>query len=203
MSPSCLAHVSELLARSFIDEDLDLQPLEFMSYQLRLMGALQWRAVSGGRQYTTILCWMSTSGCEEKTLAATVTVSPGMEALIDAANVENLDCVSGDRVIACISNMAVAPQHRRRGLGLHVLSCAEEATGDWPVPPSLLALSVHCDNLAAVQLYKAADYKLKDSWIDADWVEAAERGKVTHRRRQIMIKPVTWEDVSDEHEQPG
>lgn len=188
---SSLANVAELLAVSFTDDNLELKPSELISYQIRLMGALHWQAASSGRQYITILCWLVTPGSGEKTLAATATVSPK----VDAANFEERVYVSVDQVVACISNMAVAPQYRRRGLGLHVLSSAEEATGDWPVPPSLLALSVHCDNHAAIQLYENAGYKLDDSWIDADWVEAAERGKVAHRRRQVMIKPVSWEDV--------
>jgi ribosomal protein S18 acetylase RimI-like enzyme len=197
-----LADVADLLAAAFGDSggdddgfDVAKEPLDF-SFKLRLMAALQFRALTEGRQYITVLARSADTG----NVAGVVTVAPGLGPADAEGHLK--DVVDEDQTIASISNMAVEENSRRQGLGKILLETVEVVSGGWPVPPSLFVLSVYRTNEAAIGLYKKSGYLVDESWIDPKWLRAAERGLASGSRRSLMIKRVsTWETWESENEE--
>ncbi|KAL4422570.1 hypothetical protein ABPG75_008767 [Micractinium tetrahymenae] len=152
-----------------------------LQYQLKLLAALQWRAGTLGRGLVTVTATDAASG----QLAGCANLTPGL-ALTGAA--EHVELPPGSAA-ATVSNMAVAPAFRRRGLGRALLTACERAAAELYAPPaSLLALSVYRQNEAAVQLYEGSGWRLDEGWVDPRWAEAAERGRVGFARRLLMLK---------------
>ena len=197
MPQPSLVHVAWLLASVFsqgaeANGDKSPSPAELAAYQLRLMGALQFRGFTEGRQFVTVLARAWNEELDgEGDLGGVATIGPGL----GAAGVEgHMEDFPEDHVIASITNMAVAEQWRRQGMGKSLLEAAEIAAWQWPVPPSLFALCVYRGNEAAIQLYTSAGYKIDESWVDPRWLHAAENGKIGPERRFLMIKKVeSWE----------
>jgi len=206
-----LADVADLLAATFgdgeandIDYNLEKDSLdstdpinraEGFNFKLRLMAALQFRALTEGRQYITVLARSAATG----NVAGVVTLAPGLGPAGAEGHLE--DAVADDQTIGSISNMAVEENSRQQGLGKVLLETVEVASGEWPVPPSLFVLSVYRTNEAAIRLYEKSGYLLDESWIDPKWLRAAEKGLASGSRRSLMIKKVaTWEIESEEKE---
>ncbi|KAL4530794.1 hypothetical protein Ndes2526B_g09225 [Nannochloris sp. 'desiccata'] len=204
-----LADVADLLAAAFgesggDDDDYNLEkhsldsinPIklaEEFNFKLRLMAALQFRALTEGRQYITVVARCPATG----NVAGVVTLAPGLGPADAEGHLE--DDVADDQTIASISNMAVEENSRRQGLGKILLETVEGASGGWPAPPCLFALSVYRTNEDAIRLYKNSGYVVDEKWIDPKWLRAAERGLVSGTRRSLMIKKVSmWETESEE-----
>jgi ribosomal protein S18 acetylase RimI-like enzyme len=198
-----LADVAELLAAAFrdsggddADDDTEEETVNPV-YKLRLMAALQFRALTEGRQYVTVIARSTETG----NVAGVVTLAPGLGPA-DADG--HFSDFPEDQTIASISNMAVEEHSRRQGLGKILLETVEIAGGGWPVPPSLYALSVYKTNEAAIQLYKTSGYAVDDTWTDPKWLHAAERGLASCSRRLLMVKKVTgWETASESEQEDG
>lgn len=179
--------VSKLLALAFAasgGEDDGAEPLQggtLVRYQLKLLAAMQWEASTLGKDFITVLATEAATG----ELAGVANLSPGL-ALADAAGHE---AGTAGAAAACISNMAVAEVHRRRGLGRRLLAACEQAAREAYAPPaSLLGLAVYRSNEAAIALYAGSGFRTDDAWVDPRWAESAERGRVTFARRQLMLK---------------
>lgn len=152
-----------------------------LQYQLKLLAALQWRAGTLGKGLVTVTATDAASG----QLAGCANVTPGL-ALTGAA--DHVELPPGTAA-ATVSNMAVAPAFRRRGLGRALLAACERAAVELYSPPAgLLALSVYRQNEAAVALYEGSGWQLDDSWVDPRWAETAEKGRVGFGRRLLMLK---------------
>jgi len=182
--------VSKLLAQSFAggggfeDEDgAAPSGSQQLQYQLKLLAMMQWRASTLGRGLITITATERASG----QLAGVANVTPGVS-LADAADHVKLGL---GEAAATVSNMAVAPAFRRRGLGRLLLAECERAAVECLDPPTtLMALAVYRHNDPAVHLYCTSGYTLDDSWVDQRWAESAEKGHVSFARRQLMLKPL-------------
>lgn len=210
VAQTILADVADLLAAAFGDSEADddnyldkessdsIDPIkraEGFKFKLRVMAALQFRALTEGRQYITVLARSTATG----NVAGVVTLAPGL----GPADAEDhlIDAVAEDQTLASISNMAVEENSRRQGLGKILLETVEVASGEWPVPPSLFVLSVYRNNEAAIRLYENSGYLRDESWTDPKWLRAAERGLASGSRRSLMIKKVSsWETESEEEE---
>jgi ribosomal protein S18 acetylase RimI-like enzyme len=183
----------------FLDQPLEssfnpMQLADALNFKFRLMAALQFRALTEGRQYITVLARSVATG----SISGVITVSPGLG---PAGAEGHLADFPEDQTIASISNMAVEENSRRQGLGKILLETAEVAAGDWPRPPSLYVLSVYKTNEVAIQLYKNSGYAVDDTWVDPKWLYAAERGLASGLRRSLMIKKVIeWETASEDDE---
>ena len=94
-------------------------PAAVLQYQLKLLAALQWRASTLGRAFVTVTVVDERSG--ELAGVANVTVGLGL------ADAEGHVPLTPGEAAATLSNMAVAPRHRRRGLGRLLLAAAEQA----------------------------------------------------------------------------
>jgi GNAT superfamily N-acetyltransferase len=182
-----LMQVSKLLALAFaasgVDDDgsAPLNGGSLVRYQLKLLAAMQWEASTLGKDFITVLATEAATG----ELAGVANLSPGL-ALADAPG---HPAQSPGVAAACISNMAVAEAHRRRGLGRRLLAACERASRDAYEPPaSLLGLAVYRSNEPAIALYEGSGFRVDDSWVDPRWAESAERGRVTFGRRQLMLK---------------
>jgi ribosomal protein S18 acetylase RimI-like enzyme len=211
-----LSDVADLLAAAFRDDSDDdnndnNNVLENTAYKLRLMAALQFRGLTEGRQFITVLARSRSTG----NTAGVVTLAPGLgpadaeghflkeenkETKEEVKQSEKQQLLLQDgQTIGSISNMAVEEHSRRRGLGKILLETAEVAAGSWPVPPSLFALCVYRTNEAAIELYRKSGYIVDESWIDPKWLHAAERGLATGCRRSLMIKKIaSWETESED-----
>lgn len=201
MPQPSLVHVAWLLASVFSEEaGADGQdpptPAELAGYQLRLMAALQFRGLTEGRQFVTVLARACNQGLNgEGDLAGIATIGPGLGAAGAEGHMEDLP---EDHIIASITNMAVSQPWRRQGLGRKVLAAAEMAAWQWPAPPSMFALCVYRSNEPAIRLYESAGYAVDDSWTDPRWLHDAERGQVGRERRLLMLKKVeSWEIAGD------
>lgn len=93
-------------------------PATVLQYQLKLLAALQWRASTLGRRFVTI----SAADAESGQLAGVANVAPGMT----LAEAEGHVKLGPEQAAATLSNMAVAPHFRRRGLGRILLQAAEQ-----------------------------------------------------------------------------
>jgi ribosomal protein S18 acetylase RimI-like enzyme len=80
-----------------------------------------------------------------------------------------------------ISNMAVAPAARRRGIALALLASAEAAAAAWGQPE--LWLHVDAGNVPARALYAAAGFSEAPEGQDGWWVPQSAR-------RVLLRKPV-------------
>lgn len=179
------------------DDDEELSPASQLAYQVRLMAALQFRGLTEGRQYVTVVARSATASAATE-IAGVATISPGLSATgADNSFLEELD-VGDDKVAAAVSNMAVAARWRRRGLGSRLLAEVEASAGLWPAPPALFALSVYRNNDPARRLYERAGYGVEERWVDPDWAAAAEKGRPGRTRRQLMIKRVAGWETDDE-----
>lgn len=121
--------ISRLLADTFVavefpEELMDTSgapfasPATVLQYQLKLLAALQWRASTLGRRFVTI----SAADAESGQLAGVANVAPGMT----LAEAEGHVKLGPGEATATLSNMAVAPPFRRRGLGRILLQAAEQ-----------------------------------------------------------------------------
>ena len=95
---------------------------------------MQWRASTLGSQFVTITACDAESG----QLAGVANVAPGLT----LAEAEGHLLLGPGEAAATLSNMAVAPQHRRQGLGRLLLATAERvrrgplgACVGWPLLP--------------------------------------------------------------------
>ena len=207
---TCLADVADLLASAFQDgggddDDIDEQeeessnPIkraEDAAYKLRLIAALQFRGLTEGRQFITVLA-RSTANPNINKISGVVTLAPGLGPADAEGHLE--EKLPEGQTIASISNMAVEENSRRQGLGKLLLETVESAAGSWPVPPSLFALCVYRTNDAALELYRNSGYVIDESWTDPKWLHAAERGLASGSRRYLMIKKVAaWETESED-----
>ena len=204
--PRDLSNVARLLAEVFgpsggagggdADDDEEgegLSAAQLATYQLRLMAALQMRAATEGKDMTTLVAYTATPPggsppAGSPRLAGSATVAPGLGPA-DAQG-HDVPLLREGETVASISNMAVDPRWRRRGLGGALLAAAEAAAARWATPPAVLALSVYRSNAAAVRLYERAGYAVDATWMDQRWLRSAERGQVGFQRRQLMLKHV-------------
>jgi len=101
---------------------------------------------------------------------------------------EALKCNPGTP-FALVANMAVQPDLQGRGIGRSLMSACEEVvrTTFKPKPPGMLLL-VYKDNEAAISLYKSEGYRECASWVDPNWLEDAERGRIGRPRRLLFVK---------------
>ncbi len=82
---------------------------------------------------------------------------------------------------AHVASMAVSKNHRRQGIASLLLEAAEQQAALWG--QQVVALHVHADNAAAVQLYSRCGMRTLHS--DPEW-----RTLVGGRVRLLMAKPV-------------
>lgn len=180
--------VAALLADVFggsCDDECEPAPpsLSLLAYQFKLLATLQLRAATHGQQFITLLAF------EGPELAGTATVLPGL----GPTGAEGHFQLGAHSTAGCICNMAVGARYRRRGLGRALLCAAERATQDWPQRPSLLLLAVERSNEAAVRLYCGAGYVRDEGWVDPQWLENAEKGRVACSRRDVYAKQMDIE----------
>ncbi|GAB4815240.1 hypothetical protein N2152v2_002286 [Parachlorella kessleri] len=198
---------ARLLAEAFGDSN-NYQPSlpGQLLYQLRLTAVLLWQALLLRDRFTTLLVSNSSSAaaaadsraeaasrgsCRGHSLhsmpAAVVCLTPnrGAQAIPRPWPSELLTlrtCV--------VSNMAVQAAVRRRGIGKALLAACEGAAlqqGAYDV----IALLVHEYNEPAVRLYQSSGYSVVPEWVDPEWLERAENGKLGPMRRVLMVKPLS------------
>lgn len=140
--PSPALQISRLLAESFAgfeglyDEDAaSPSPAAVLQYQLKLLAALQWRASTLGRRFVTVTAVDADSG----ELAGVANVTPGLV----IAEASDHVLLGPGQAAAAVSNMAVAPQHRRRGLARLMLAACERAAAGFSPPATLMGLVVY------------------------------------------------------------
>ncbi|KAI8477269.1 MAG: hypothetical protein J3K34DRAFT_490482 [Monoraphidium minutum] len=91
---------------------------------------------------------------------------------------------------AMVTNMTVAPGWRRRGVARRLMSDAVDAAGGRLAGgPHFMALLCYKGYSPAYSLYASFGFA-PTAWMDPEWVEDAERGRVGKPRRLLMIKPL-------------
>lgn len=86
--------------------------------------------------------------------------------------------------IPYISNLAVSPDHRRRGIARKLLFRCEQIAAEWGF--NELSLHVLDDNLAARELYSNSGYRLQkvDGWLSS-WLFNRPRRLFLHKKWNV------------------
>lgn len=162
LSLSDLEGLARLLQGAF-DEQFELDPWWWffelpgvLAYRLRLAGTIAaGHLLQGPGRFATIL-----ATAPDGALAGCTNVSLG--AVSTAAAAAALGCAPR-AVVATISNMAVAPTHRRRGLGRQLVRACREAADSMQPAPQRVLLYAYKNNQAALRLY------LSQGLVVTDW----------------------------------
>lgn len=169
------------------DDERRSTSMQFSNYTLRLMAALQSRAIMETSDFVLFMSHQASTG----SLAGVVTISKGLNAS-GASSWESLTMEQG-YVPYSLCNMAVKASCRRQGVATQMLAYVEEYLQDIRQQQdglTVLVLSVDSYNIEAQRLYKRLGYQMDTSWVDPRWIEAVDRDRIDVPRRLLMFKPL-------------
>lgn len=175
-----LSQACALLAIVFGHHDQVPERVQFSNYTIRLIAALQSRAMVETSGFVLFMSHHVSTGA----LAGVVTISKGLDAA--GACGHSVEFPYGYTVYS-LCNMAVKSSFRRQGIATYMLERVEEYLQDQH-QQALLVLSVEKYNIEAQRLYERLGYRVDESWIDPRWLESVEKDRIDVSRRILMIK---------------
>ena len=179
----CLSQACALLATVFGHHDQVTEHGPFSNYTIRLIAALQSRAIVETSGFVLFMSREVSSGA----LAGVVTISKGLDA--SGARGHSLEAPDGCTVYS-LCNMAVKASFRRRGVATYMLECVEEYMHHQADDVIMLVLSVEKYNVEAQKLYQGLGYSVDESWVDPRWLKSVEKDRIDVPRRILMTKTV-------------
>lgn len=193
-----LSQACVLLSSVFGHHDKVPEGVQFSKYTIRLIAALQSRAMVESSNFVLFMSHQRSTG----SLVGVVTISKGLDAA--GAREYQLDGLVSESKrchVYSLCNMAVKAPFRRQGIAAHMLLCVEEYLRQLYVPGDevTLVLSVDKYNQEAQRLYGNAGYRVDEGWIDPRWLEAVDRDRLNVPRRILMRKEVDLSPTLNVH----
>jgi ribosomal protein S18 acetylase RimI-like enzyme len=131
------------------------------------------------------------SGCGEAGIMGSGTVT-GVADLCRGHGSEQ-SCMTTDSQFetrAYVSNLAVAVDSRRRGVGTLLMGCCEEEVRGWAAPEDEMWLEVTLDNEAALSFYTALGYELVSRSSGREIVRKPFHYELVKLQRGLMRKSI-------------
>eukprot|EP00882_Tetradesmus_deserticola_P004890 GHRQ01005153.1.p1 GENE.GHRQ01005153.1~~GHRQ01005153.1.p1 ORF type:complete len:275 (+),score=82.73 GHRQ01005153.1:250-1074(+) len=184
---------NELVAENFYNasDNLLLDAVNFNSYRLRSAGQTLGLHMGPSRSHATILAVMNGPG-QQHTAAAERAVGVVNVTLMQAS--DNISAVASCKPgtpFAMITNMAVTPAMRRRGIAHQLMQAAiRTSILQLDYSPAFALLLAYKYYEPAIRLYAQWGFEAT-SWEDPLWKRDAEKGRLGRQRRIMMVKQLS------------
>lgn len=164
--------------------------VSFNGYRMRAAAQTLSRHASRLRGHATVLAFAAgvgaeaPAGAEQPLGVVNVTVMQASDAVCAATG------LAPGAPFAMLTNMAVAPTARRRGVGHALMAAALRTVGlRLAGGPELALLLAYKHYEPAMRLYGAWGFSAT-SWQDPLWLEDAQRGRLGRQRRIMLTRPL-------------
>lgn len=185
---------NDLVAENFYSasDNLLLDAVSFNSYRVRSAGQTLGLHMGPSRSHATILALLNGPGQQQQHAAAERAVGVVNVTLMQAS--DSISAVASCKPgtpFAMITNMAVTPAMRRRGIAHQLMQAAiRTSILQLDYSPAFALLLAYKHYEPAVRLYEQWGFEATP-WEDPLWMQDAEKGKMGRQRRIMMVKQLS------------